>query len=95
MDHGKATIMSKISLAGMIGKGEEVGNAHIIEIRESFNGSGDDAFGGASSWPTIWVEVNFQSGEEHRAIDFAKKLTALIRSEFPESASLEAATKES
>lgn len=85
--------MSKISLTGMIGKGEEVGNAHIIEIRESFNGSGDDAFGGARSWPTIWVEVNFQTGEQRRSIDFAKKLLELIKSEFPESA-LEAATKE-
>lgn len=74
--------MSKLSLPGLIGNNCETGNAHTVEVRESFNGAGDDAFGGARRWPTVWVEINFQSHEGQRAIAFAKKLSELIKQEF-------------
>jgi len=74
--------MSKISIEGKIGNDFETGNAHTVEIHKNYNGSGDDAFGGAREWPCVTAEIGFQVGEERRAIDFAKKLTELIRSEF-------------
>lgn len=77
--------MSRINIEGKIGNGELVGNAAVVEIRESLNGSGDDAFGGANSWPSVRAEVEFQTGEERRALDFARKLTELIKSEFASS----------
>jgi hypothetical protein len=74
--------MSRINIAGLIGINCESGNAHHVDIGKSYNGSGDDAFGGATEWPTIRAEIAFQVGEERRAIDFARKLTALIHEEF-------------
>lgn len=74
--------MSKINIAGKIGNDCETSNAHVVEVRKSYNGSGDDAFGGAREWPTVWAEVSFQTGEDRRALDFAKKLSALINAEF-------------
>jgi hypothetical protein len=74
--------MSRISIEGKIGNNCEVGNAHEVEIRSSHNGAGDDEFGGAHEWPTVWAQVQFQTGEERRALDFARKLTEMIRQEF-------------
>lgn len=74
--------MSKLNLAGKIGNNCETGNAHTIEIHKNYNGSGGDAFGGADEWPVVSASIGFQVGEERRAIDFAKKLSALIKSEF-------------
>lgn len=74
--------MSKINLAGKIGNNCKTGNAHSVEIHKNYNGSGDDAFGGAREWPHVTAKIGFQVGEERRAIDFARKLTKLIKSEF-------------
>ena len=74
--------MSKISIKGKIGNNCEVSDAHTVEIHSNYNGSGDDAFGGARAWPHVTAKIGFQVGEERRAIDFARKLTALIRKEF-------------
>ncbi|HTG95757.1 MAG TPA: hypothetical protein VL866_24365 [Pyrinomonadaceae bacterium] len=74
--------MSKISIEGRIGNNCKVGNAHTVEIHEHYNGSEKDAFGGAREWPHVTAKIGFQVGEERRAIDFARKLTALIREEF-------------
>lgn len=74
--------MSKISIEGKIGNNCETSNAHTVEIHKNYNGSGDDAFGGAREWPVVTVKVGFQVGEERRAIDFAKKVTAIIHAEF-------------
>jgi len=74
--------MSTISLDGLIGNKCAVGNAHTIELRNSYNGAGDDQFGGAREWPTIWVQVQFQTGENRRALAFMKKLTEMIKQEF-------------
>lgn len=74
--------MSKINIAGKIGINWKSGNAHTIEIGKSYNGSGDDAFGGAKEWPTVRAEIGFQVDEERRALAFAGKLTKLIKDEF-------------
>lgn len=74
--------MNKLEIPGLIGNNCGVGNAHSVEVRESHNGSGDDAFGGARSWPTVWAEINFQSHEGQRAVALAKKLSELIEQEF-------------
>lgn len=74
--------MSKLNIPGRIGNDCEVDNAHTVEIHNNYNGSGDDAFGGAREWPHVTVKVGFQVGEERRAIDFAKKVTELIHAEF-------------
>lgn len=74
--------MSTINIQGKVGNGELVGNAHHVETSKSYNGSGDDAFGGAEEWPTVRAEIAFQVGEERRALDFARKLTELIKDEF-------------
>jgi hypothetical protein len=74
--------MSKINIPGKVGINCEVGNAHTVEIRSSHNGAGDDEFGGAREWPTVWAQIQFQTGDERRALDFARKLSDLIKSEF-------------
>jgi len=74
--------MSRINIAGKIGVNYKSSNAHHVDIGKSFNGADDDSFGGAEEWPTVRAEISFQAGEERRALDFAKKLTALIREEF-------------
>jgi hypothetical protein len=74
--------MSKINIRGKIGINCVSSNAHTVEIGKSYNGSGDDAFGGAEEWPTVRAKVAFQVGEELRAQRFAQKLTKLIREEF-------------
>ena len=74
--------MSKISIERKVGNNCEVSNAHTVEIHSHFNGSGDDAFGGAREWPHVTAKIGFQVGEERRAIDFARKVTELIREEF-------------
>lgn len=74
--------MSTIYFDGKIGNNCEVGRAHMVEIGRNYNGSGEEAFGGAMEWPVVKAHVGFQVGEERRAIDFAKKLTELIHAEF-------------
>jgi hypothetical protein len=74
--------MSKINIAGRIGNDFETSNAHSVEIHKNYNGSGDDAFGGAREWPHVTALVGFQVGEERRALNFSKKLVALIKEEF-------------
>jgi hypothetical protein len=74
--------MAKLSLPGLIGNNCETDNAHVIEISKSYNGSGDDAFGGADEWPTLYITVGFQTGEGQRAVRFARKLSTLIKEEF-------------
>ena len=74
--------MSRISIDGKVGDNCPTSNAHYVDIGKSYNGSGDDAFGGADEWPTVRAQISFQVGEERRALDFAKKLTELIHREF-------------
>lgn len=74
--------MSRINIPGLIGNNELIDNAGVIDIGTSINGSGDEAFGGVEEWPTVRAEISFQTGQERRALDFARKLSTLIRSEF-------------
>lgn len=49
-----------------------------IEVCKNYNGSGGDAFGGASEWPVIDLHVPFQVGEEPKRLLFLGKLQKFI-----------------
>jgi hypothetical protein len=53
-------------------------SVHNIELRSNYNGSGQSAFGGASSWPAITAKVAFNEGEYQLAVDFAQSLGEFI-----------------
>ncbi len=63
---------------GMLGRGCSYANAHTVKTAYHFNGSSNDAFGGAEQWPVVSMEITFEEGEEEKALKFAKKLMAFI-----------------
>lgn len=63
---------------GVIARGYKCSNAHQVEVRAGYNGSGDGAFGGAKQWPVVDSEVSFQEGEWDKAVAFAKAQRKLI-----------------
>jgi hypothetical protein len=60
------------------------GHCHTIEEHYNYNGSGDDAFGGAKKWPVVTCHVAFSTGDEKRRDDFGVKLREFIDSYFAE-----------
>jgi hypothetical protein len=68
---------------GIIAKGCSYKNAHELELRSSYNGSGESAFGGAKEWPTLTLKVAFQVGEEdlraRLAVELAKTVHQLMK----------------
>lgn len=52
--------------------------AVAIEVCKNFNGSGGNAFGGASEWPVVNLHIPFQVGEEPKRLAFVQKLQKFI-----------------
>lgn len=67
---------------GMCGLKYKSENAHDIEIGYHFNGSSDDAFGGADEWCHVKLNVSFQKNEEEKANLFAKHLMLFVNEWF-------------
>lgn len=66
------------SKSGIIGRKSKYDGVHKVTTAYHFNGSGEDAFGGARQWPVISAKIGFQEGEEEKVLKFAKKLMAFI-----------------
>jgi hypothetical protein len=56
-------------------------NGVKIELSESINGSSDQAFGGAKSWPHLTVDVGFQVGQYDVATRIAILIEEILRRE--------------
>jgi hypothetical protein len=54
------------------------GNAINLRLCRHVNGSGETAFGGASDWPHLTVNIAFQVGEERKRREFVILLQKLI-----------------
>jgi len=66
-----------------IGRGVLSGNGFTLEQAHHYNGSGDDAFGGAEEWPHLKLNLGFEEGQEIEAAAFAEKLMEFIDHELP------------
>ena len=53
-------------------------NSNKVKLSYHYNGSSNEAFGGADKWPVIMAEVSFQTGEEVIAQKFAEDLMKFI-----------------
>jgi len=67
-------IPAEWQMLGKIGNDFESSNAVTMELQDHYNGSGEQAFGGAHSWPAITLKVGLQTGEEKIRDDLAKLL---------------------
>jgi hypothetical protein len=63
---------------GKLGRNCPIENAHKIELGYSYNGGGEDAFGGARKWPTLRIEISFEEGHELSRNALAAALIAEI-----------------
>lgn len=54
-------------------------NAVTISLGESINGSGPEAFNGAKSWPTLWLEIPFEVGDEEKMEALASRFEMILR----------------
>ena len=69
----KEVLHSRPGLLG--GKDHRSENAHTVRNGFNYNGSGEDAFGGAKSWPVVTATVSFPTGRD----DLAKRLTGDLK----------------
>lgn len=66
------------TFAGLIGNGCRSTTAVTIEHTHCINGSGGDAFGGASEWPMLRVQIEVQVGEEGILRDIEGDIVKLL-----------------
>ena len=59
---------------GVMGRNYKACNAHKLEEHYNYNGSGDDAFGGANEWCVVTLHIGLQEGQEKLRTKLGKEL---------------------